>query len=237
MNKQGLRFVVEGLDGTGKSTVVKMILWQFAQNGFETIQVDEPGGPTDSNGKQLLPVAQHLRDLVKDGSYDSNPTADLGMFNVSRFASYKLVSKPHIAKGGIVGQARDYDSSVVYQGFASKLGVSYVEETCRQFMDDESYFQPDFKTILLLEDEQTRQERISQRGALEKPDKFESRDNDFQETLKAGYHSIATTKHIDTTSILPNQTKEEIAEIVLNKLLKKTGFQITQYDWGLFKPN
>lgn len=231
----GKRFVVEGLDGTGKSTVVNMLLWQFAKNGYETLQIDEPDSPIDRSGNRLLNVASEVRLLAKDGSYDSNPYADLGMMNVSRFAGYKLVTKEFVANGGIAGQARDSDSSVVFQGHSSGLGMDFVEAECRKFMGDDSYFEPDFKTILRLEDEEERLRRIENRGELEVPDKFESRSADFHQLTREGYDIWAQRKGIDITSIEARQPKDEVAEIVLAKLLGATSLYITRYDWAEYR--
>lgn len=227
----GKRFVIEGNDGTGKSTVTNMMLWQFAQNGYETLQIDEPGSAIDSDENILLPVARELRDLIKDGTYEHNPHADLAMFNVSRFANWTHATLPLLNRGGIAGQARDYTSSEVYQGYADGLGIQYAEDMARLVMADDRYFEPHFKTVLAFKDETERLKRIQGRGELEKPDTFESRGTSFQQRLNEGYLVVAEQKGIEVTEIEADMSPEYVADMLLEKMLGAVGMSLTRYNW------
>lgn len=230
----GKRFVVEGNDGTGKSTVTEMMLWQFAQNGYETLQIDEPGSAIDTKKAILVPAAKELRDAIKDGSYEHNPHADLAMFTAARFVNWTYATRPLLERGGVAGQARDYTSSQVYQGYADGLGIGYAEDMTRLAMVDPLYFEPDFKTVLGFKNEVERLKRIDGRGELEIPDTFESRGESFQQRLNEGYFIVAERDGLDITEIEADMSREYIADMLLEKMLGKTGMSLTHYSWGSY---
>lgn len=227
----GFRGIVEGNDGTGKSTIADMLAWQTRKNGIETIRVDEPDSAIDAEGNILVPASRALRTLVKDGSYNHTPYADLQMFNIARFANWQLASLPVLERQGAVLQARDRDSSKVYQGHADGLGIDFVEEETRKTITDERYFNPDFKTILIFKNEIERQKRVRDRAVLETPDTFESRGQEFQDRLNEGYLIVAERDGTDLTEIEAGQSRNEIADIVYEKMIGKIGVSLVKYDW------
>jgi thymidylate kinase len=79
----------------------------------------------------------------------------------------------------------------------------------------EDYMHPDHLTILDLSDESERARRIAQRGVLDKPDTFESRDAAFQQRLIDGYRAIAAEYAIALTSAAGN--KHAIAEEIWDR--------------------
>ncbi len=230
----GFRFVTEGNDGTGKSTVNDMLLWQFHKNDYETVRIDEPDSARDIHGKTLVPVSEQLRTIVKDGeSYTSNQVADLAMYNVSRFANWNLATLPTLLRGGAAGQARDYSSSLIYQGAGEGVSFDVVERATRSIIQDERYFTPDYKTILMFDKEESRLRRLANRGAVqEAQDKFEMRGEDFQQRVNSAYMEIATRDSLPITWIEEGQTREEIADKVLSNMIGATGLQLVHHDWA-----
>lgn len=233
----GFRFVIEGNDGTGKSTQTDMLLWQFYKNGYDTIRIDEPDSARDLSGKTLVPVSELLRTVVKDGeSYTSNQVADLAMYNVSRFANWNLATLPGLLKGAAAGQARDYSSSLIYQGAGEGVSFDEVEAATRAIMQDERYFRPDYKTVLAFDNEEARLRRLENRGAVqEAKDKFEMRGEDFQQRVNQAYMEIAKRDNIPVTFIEEGETREEIADTILSNMMGATGLQLVHYDWAEYQ--
>lgn len=227
----GKRITVEGNDGTGKSTTADMLAWQIRRNGFRYIRVDEPNSPIDDEGAVLLPHIAQLRLDIKDGSYQHNPHADLAMFNVARFLAWTRVSKQKVTEGFWEIKSRDNTSSDAYQGYGDLLGVDYTQEQAHKVMGDETYFDLDFKTILVFKNEIERLKRIGGRGILEVPDTFEQRDAEFQQRVNSGYLQIALNQGIDITEIEADQPRNEVADIVFEKMVGAIGVQLVKYDW------
>ena len=232
----GKRIVIEGNDGTGKTTTADMLAWQVGKNGYRYIRVDEPNSPIDDEGTVLLPRIAQLRELdIKNGSYAHNPHADLAMFNVARYVSWTHVTKPKLAEGWWDFQGRDDTSSGAYQGSGDGLGIQYVKERTREVMNDEAYFHPDFRTILVFKNEIERLKRLESRGAPELPDTFEKRGPEFQARVNDGYLMSALEYGIDITEIEAGQPKEEVADIVFEKMVGAVGINLVKYDWEEYR--
>jgi len=228
---RGKRIVVEGNDGTGKSTVADMFGWQVRKNGFHTIRIDEPNSPIDEDGTVMLPHIAELRREIKDGSYPHNPHADLAMFNVARYLSLMRVEKPYLELGYWMIKSRDKTSSEAYQGNGDGLGIDTVTGIIDNVMQDDDYLHPDFKTILVFKDEMERLKRIESRGPLDLPDTFESRDGNFQQRVNDAYPVIAARDGFDITEIETGQSREEIADIVLVKAIGAIGVNLSHFSW------
>jgi len=229
-SEEGYRVVVEGTDGTGKTTVANLLAYQLRLNGKRVIRVDEPDSAYDETGAILVPAARELRTIIKDGSIPRDAGANVVMFTASRFANWASVSRPALARGDWVVQARDSTSSDVYQGYTEGYGIDAVEALTRSALGDQ-YMNPDFRVILDFDDakEEERLRRISNRGTLDKPDTFEMRDEAFQQGLRDGYRHIAARRGEEIIMVEGNA--QEVATLVWNKMLGKLGIQLTLYPW------
>ena len=198
MSEQGKYIVIEGNDGTGKSTQVGLVRERLANRGIQSIDFHEPAG---------TPIADDIRTIIKNGSLERDGETNLLLFTAARHEIWKE-AKAQLKLGIWVVAARNYYSTLAYQGYGEGLDTDLITETTRRFTD-EQYMNPDLALILTLEHE-ARAERITSRGALENPDTFESRDNSFQTRLNEGYLEIAD-KHklpvIDASDDIPTVTQ------------------------------
>ncbi|WP_457574759.1 dTMP kinase [Desulfolithobacter sp.] len=155
--KQGLLIAVEGIDGTGKSTQIRLLADYLLQKGCEVVVTREP-----SDG----PWGRRIRELYQDRS-SCTPEEELEMFINDRRDHVRRVIGPALASGKIVLTDRYYFSTAAYQG-AAGMDVEHIF-ACNRFAP-----QPDL-VILLTMDPQTSIRRISElRG--EKPNDFEQVD-------------------------------------------------------------
>lgn len=206
MTKRGKYIVIEGTDGTGKSTQAERIAARLEERGFETVQFHEPDG---------VEIASHIRTVIKDGSLARSAFTNVLLFSAARRENWLQIGKPFLARGGWIVSARDYTSTLVYQGLGEGLPLEDVERITQQATDDE-YMNPDYRVILDINDEAERARRISERGMLENPDTFESRDDDFQQRIIQGYRKIAALKNIPVVSANQpiNAITDEIWDII-----------------------
>ena len=198
MNR-GKYIVIEGHDGTGKSTQVGLIRKKLAAKGIESIEFHEPQGS---------PIADEIRTVIKNGSLERDGKTNLLLFTAARHEIWKHAQK-ELAKGTWVVAARNYFSTLAYQGHGEGLELELITSTTALFTD-ELYMKPDLAVILTLKDKQERINRISQRGKLDNPDTFESRSDLFQTAVEQGYLAIA--KDYNLPIISASQSKEAIAE-------------------------
>ena len=97
--------VFEGIDGTGKSTQVKLLADAFRAKGREVIVSKEP---TDG------PHGTRLRQSAETGRLSAQEELDL--FHIDRREHVETLIKPSLARGAVVILDRYYFSTMAYQG-------------------------------------------------------------------------------------------------------------------------
>ncbi|MCP5535474.1 MAG: dTMP kinase [Akkermansiaceae bacterium] len=104
-NLEGKLIVIEGIDGTGKSTQATMLAEVLRQEGHEVVQSFEPtNGPW---GRKLRESATTGRLTIED---------ELEYFLKDRRQHVEELIRPTVERGGIVILDRYYFSSMAYQG-------------------------------------------------------------------------------------------------------------------------
>ena len=201
--KKGKYIVIEGNDGTGKTTQVELLAEHFRKNGQAVQIVEEPGSDNLTNS---TPVANELRKAIKNGSLERSPEINVLLFSAARRELWQKKIAPALNKGKIVLSARNYFSTLAYQGQGEGIDSAEILRLTKLFTN-ERYMNPDV-LIVLVTSHDTRKKRIAKRGALLNPDTFESRNDTFQNTVNNAYAELATKYNLPT--INAGQSIEEI---------------------------
>jgi dTMP kinase len=205
--ERGKSIVIEGNDGTGKSTQVELLAgWLQDTYDIGYLTIHEPNGPTKKS--------QELRKRIKDARIPRTPLENLQWFTESRQESNRYARDNHIQKGDWVLRARNWRSTEAYQGAGE--GVS--SELIRQMTadnTDELYMNPDLEVILFVNDE-TRRQRIQSRGKLDAPDTFESKGDKFQRKVNNRYIDIA---HRDGLPLIDASAAPEDVQLQIRELI------------------
>lgn len=175
----GKYIVIEGNDGTGKSTQVELLSSHLNQRGIQTFVMHEPAGS---------PIADAIRTVIKNGDLERDAETNLLLFTAARHENWRHAKKA-LEGGAWVISARNYISTEVYQGHGEGIDIDHIHRLTREFTD-KTYMNPDHTFILHLANEE-REKRIAGRGDLENKDTFESRDHSFQTTINDGYEETA----------------------------------------------
>lgn len=101
---RGVFIVLEGIDGSGKTSIANMIISELSAKGFKTLYTFEP---TDSEIVSL--VKTRLGDL-------RDPYIDALTFALDRLLHVKSKVMPALKEGHVIICDRYYYSSVAYQG-------------------------------------------------------------------------------------------------------------------------
>jgi dTMP kinase len=103
------RFIsFEGIDGSGKSTQVRLLADALRGLGHSVCVTREPGGSVG---------AEEIRRLVLEGAADRwSPETELLLFNAARRDHLEKTIRPALARGEVVITDRFTDSSRMYQG-------------------------------------------------------------------------------------------------------------------------
>lgn len=185
---RGKYIVIEGGDGTGKTTQLELLDEYLRSRGIKTYVAHEPGG---------TPIADALRTIIKDGSLVRTAPTNVLLFTAARHEMWQHAKK-ELERGMYVLSSRNYLSTIAYQGMGEGLDVELITQTTETFTD-KRYMQPDH-TIILTLDNESKKARIAKRGALEKPDTFESRDESFQQKVNDAYLEIARANNLPIVS-------------------------------------
>ena len=120
--KMGKLIVIEGLDGSGKSTQLELLPKSLSELGIECRTVSFPNYDSDSSAL----VKMYLSGEFGSKPEDVNAYAASTFYAVDRFASYKTNWGEFYENGGTVVAGRYTTSNAVHQ--ASKLDPKIWEE-------------------------------------------------------------------------------------------------------------
>ena len=196
--------VIEGQDGTGKSTQARILAEQFQKQGKEVLIMDEPDGD--------LEQAHELHDMILVKGYDLEPMTNVLLFTAARVELWKKLAEPVLQRGGVVVSARNWWSTLAYQGYGEGISRSKIVRLTKQLLP-ESYVEPDFGVILVTSDE-VRLARQGGRG--KKQETFEAKADEFQQRVNHAYPKIA--KEFGVPIIDASGTIEEVTAALKEKL-------------------
>ena len=196
--------VIEGQDGTGKSTQAELLKKYFEDQGKEVVMLEEPDGD--------LPQAHDLHDMILTRGYNLEPLTNVLLFTAARVELWKKIAEPALKRGGIVISARNYGSMIAYQGYGEGVSRKKIIRLTKDLLP-ERYCHPDFGFILTVSDE-VRLARQKNRGKA--TETFEAKPSEFQQKVNAAYPKIA--KEFNLTLIDASDTIEEISDKIINSL-------------------
>ena len=209
----GAYIVIEGNDGTGKSTQVDMLAAWLRERGRDVVVIEEPGSDDET---KTTPVANEYRRVLKDGRFKLDPEVNLLLFSAARRELWLHKIEPALRRGAVVLSSRSYVSTLVYQGYGEGVAEGAIINMTKRFTS-ERYMSPDFVVVLFAND-QTRQQRIAERGMTEAVDSFESRDDVFQQKINDGYQTVAKTHNIPL--ILAERSPTDVHQQILQEISK-----------------
>jgi dTMP kinase len=119
---QGKFITFEGIDGSGKSTQLRMLSGDLRARSVDVITTHEPGG---------TPLGRRLREAFLETEETVAPMAELLLFAADRAQHVEFLIKPALAEGRIVISDRYADATFAYQGAGRGFPVETVNEIIR----------------------------------------------------------------------------------------------------------
>ena len=111
----------EGLDGSGKSTQLRMLASALRERGVDPITTCQPGG---------TPLGRRLREAFLETEETVAPMAELLLFAADRAQHVEFLIKPALADGRVVISDRYADATFAYQG----AGRGFEEKTVNEII-------------------------------------------------------------------------------------------------------
>src|SRR4030067_314607 len=108
----------EGIEGSGKSTQIKLLSDYLKAKGHSVLITAEPGG-TDIGSK--------IRKLLLEPENHMDPLTELLLYNASRAEHVRKVIYPALMQGGVVICDRFTDSTTAYQGYGRGMDITIIK--------------------------------------------------------------------------------------------------------------
>jgi dTMP kinase len=191
---------LDGIDGTGKTTQVRLLADWLRALGREAFTCSDPGG---------TPLGDRLRALLLDHREEMCLRAEAFLFMASRAELVERSIRRALAAGSVVVTDRFVLANVVYQGYAGGMDTDDLWELGRLSTGG---LLPDLTIVLDLPIEQAR----ARRGTA--ADRMERRPLDYQERVRQGFLAEArrqpeSVRVIDATPAV-DVVQEQIRDLV-----------------------
>ncbi|MCP5464177.1 MAG: dTMP kinase [Deltaproteobacteria bacterium] len=203
----------EGVEGSGKTTQMKLLAEALEKQGDTVVLTREPGG---------TPIGDQIRQILLDANNkEMVPDCEVLLYYAARAQHIQEKIKPSLEQGKVVLCDRFVEASVAYQGYGRGISLQNLGFLGELVLDG---LRPDL-TILFDMPVEVGLERALKRAsgleAAQKEDRFEQEQKSFHEKVRAGYLEMAKKEPNRFVVVNADQTVQdlhaEILGIVLNK--------------------
>lgn len=204
----------EGLDGSGKSTLIGGLKAELLKRGIKVRVTREPGG---------TPLAEEIRSLIlRTGAEAPEAATEILLYEASRAQHVARVIKPSLALGEWVLCDRFSESTVAFQCFARGLDRTDVDRMNRFA---EQGVRPELVVLLDLtvETSRERQNRRAGEDAAKSLDRMEQEADGFHERVRQGFLSQVKDE--------PGRWFVLDAALSADELLKRTLGELATRGW------
>ena len=199
-------FVLEGVEGSGKSTLIKSLYAALESLDHKVILTREPGGT------QLGIKIREI--LLQDKTSKTSPISELLLFYADRAQHLEEVIKPSIDENKIILCDRFIYSTIAYQCFGRGLEISLIKSLNKLVVSDHTP-----QGVILLDiDPNISLQRVKKRGEV---DNFEKENLEFHQRIRRGYLELSKEFPEIFFVIDANKSPEEILKLALEFITTK----------------
>jgi dTMP kinase len=203
----GTFITFEGIDGSGKSTQLRLLANFLSQAGCEVLLTREPGG---------TPVGNRLRAALLDAQEEVDPLTELLVFAADRAQHVRRVLRPALAVGQVVFSDRYADATRAYQGAGRGFSAELIAEIIQLATEG---LKPDLTVLFDLSVADSTNRTRRRGNGTQRGDRLDSEGDDFHERVREAYLQLAKAeperiKIVDTNQAL-ELTHERVKEIVV----------------------
>jgi dTMP kinase len=175
----GIFISFEGIDGSGKSTQLRLLAGFLKMQGHDVLVTREPGG---------TPLGLRLRAALLDSQEHVDPLTELLVFAADRAQHVRIMLRPALAAGQIVLSDRYADATVAYQGSGRGFSPQLISQIVELATDG---LKPDLTLLfdLSVADCAIRTKRRT--SGQQKSDRLDGENAEFHTRVRQAYLDIA----------------------------------------------
>ncbi|HMG36234.1 MAG TPA: dTMP kinase [Blastocatellia bacterium] len=205
----GLFITMEGIDGCGKSTQMKLLAEAFLARGVEPLVTREPGG---------TPLGEAVRKLLtSELSLNIAPPAELFLIAGARAQHVAEVIRPALEQGRIVISDRYTDSTVAFQGHGRGLDLELISRVNDLATGG---LRPHLTLVIDLEPQLARQ-RLNARPVGGLLGALDDEELEFHERVRQAYFGLAAADPDRVRIIDASGGVEDTHRLVMSVVEKK----------------
>jgi dTMP kinase len=206
----GTFITFEGIDGSGKSTQLRLLASFLRAQKCEVLTTREPGG---------TPVGLKLRAALLDAQDEVDPLTELLVFAADRAQHVRRVLRPALAAGQVVISDRYADATVAYQGSGRGFSPELISKIVALATEG---LKPDLTLLfdLAVADSGARTRRRSEgKNKNETADRLDAENAEFHGRVRERYLQLAAAEpdrfRIVESSGSVDETQTQVRQIVL----------------------
>ncbi|WP_455682999.1 dTMP kinase [Thomasclavelia sp.] len=204
---KGKFITLEGPDGSGKTTVSKIVFDKLREEGYKVLLTREPGG---------IDISEQIRKIILDKkNVTMEARTEALLYAAARRQHLIEKVKPALENDYVVICDRFVDSSLVYQGIARGIGIDEVYQMNLFAIGD---IMPDL-TIFFDIPYEIGLSRIEKNDRA--VDRLDLESKEFHEKVYDGYMVICDKYSDRITKIDANGTIEEVTDRVIAVIKSK----------------
>jgi dTMP kinase len=210
MTETGLFLTLEGIDGSGKSTQMRLLAEALRRDGHEVLTTFEPG---DTN------IGRIVRQAVLEIHEDVDPMAEILLFASDRAQHVQHLIRPALSEGKIVISDRYADSTRVYQGVARGFPSELVEQVVELATGG---LKPDLTLFYDISVEEALERTYRRISSGKTRDRLDKEKTKFHELAREGYLEIARREperfRVIEANVPPDELHRRTMPVVLEFL-------------------
>lgn len=221
----GTFITFEGIDGSGKSTQLRLLANFLGSQGCEVLVTREPGG---------TPVGLRLRAALLDAQEQVDPLTELLVFAADRAQHVRRVLRPALEAGEIVLSDRYADATIAYQGSGRGFSPELISEIVALATEG---LKPDLTLLfdLSVEESGARTRRRSEKYSKDQGDRLDTETTEFHTRVREAYLRMAAEEperfRIIKTGGSVEETQLRVNEIVV-PFLESRGHMVLEEPAG-----
>ncbi|MBI4839138.1 MAG: dTMP kinase [Nitrospirae bacterium] len=192
----------EGIEGSGKSTQLKLLSSYLKAKGLKVLTTEEPGGTK---------IGLQIRGILLAPENSMHPLTELLLYNTSRAQHVREIIYPALMQGAVVICDRFFDSTVAYQGYGRGIEISVIR-TLNEITA------PDLKPFVTFLLDMDVEEGLRRNVKARKRDRLELETVEFHKRVREGYFEIAKEEPERVKIIDASGSTEEVHKKIIEAL-------------------